>query len=174
MFLEIVRPKQSNIIIRTIYRPPDANLAEFNLKIDGLLSKISKERKPCYLMGDFTIDLLKYEKHFSTNSYLDNIFSHCFLPLINRPTRITAHSASLIDNILTNNLPVNTKSGILFTDISDHLPVFMLLPESDEETTNQNKPNLVRRLINAKTGEKFKNQLSSYNWTINGPPGRSL
>ena len=174
MFLEIVRPKQSNIIIGTIYRHPEANLAEFNLKIDGLLSKISKERKPCYLMGDFTIDLLKYEKHFSTNNYLDNIFSHCFLPLINRPTRITAHSASLIDNILTNNLPVNTKSGILFTDISDHLPVFMLLPESDEETTNQNKPNLVRRLINAKTGEKIKNQLSSYNWTINGPTGRSL
>ena len=117
MFLQIVRPKQSNIIIGTIYRPPDANLAEFNLKIDGLLSKISKERKRCYIMGDFNIDLLKYEKHFSTNNYLDNIFSHCFLPLINRPTRITAHSASLIDSILTNNLPINTKSGILFTDI---------------------------------------------------------
>ena len=164
MFLEIVRPKQSNIIIGTIYRPPDANLAEFNLKIDGLLSKISKERKPCYLMGDFNIDLLKYEKHSITNNYLDNIFSHCFLPFINRPTRITAHSASLIDNILTNNLPINTKSGILFTDISDHLPVFMVLPESDEETTNQNKTNLVRRLINAKTKEKFKNQLSSHSW----------
>ena len=115
-------------------------------------------------MGDCNIDLLKYEKHFSTNNCLDNIFSRCFLPLINRPTGITAHSASLIDNILTNNLPINTKSCILFTDISDHLPVFMLLPKSDEETTNQNKPNLVRRLINAKAKEKFKNQLSSYNW----------
>ena len=68
---------------------------------------------------------------------MDNIFFHCFLPLINRPSRITVHSVSLIDNILTNHLPNNSKSGILFTDISDHLAVFTLLPESEDYITNQ-------------------------------------
>ena len=42
MFIEIVRLKQSNINIGTIYRPPDANLAEFNLKIDGYCPKSQK------------------------------------------------------------------------------------------------------------------------------------
>ena len=48
-----------------------------------------------------------------------------FLPLINKPTRITNHTATLIDNIFTNNLEniENSKNGIIFTDISDHLPV---------------------------------------------------
>ena len=115
-----------------------------SVKINDLLSKISKEQKLCYLVGYFVIGLLKYEKHFHTNNYLDiNIFSHCFLPFINPPTRIIEHSISLIDNILTNHLPSNSKSGTVHLQIlSDHLPVFMLLPESEDCITNQNNLNL--------------------------------
>ena len=47
------------------------------------------------------------------------------MPLINKPTCITNHTATLIDNIFINNLEniENSKNGIIFTDISDHLPV---------------------------------------------------
>jgi hypothetical protein len=41
------------------------------------------------------------------------------------PTRITAHSATLIDNIFTNHLTQNLFSGIIINDLSDHLPVFV-------------------------------------------------
>ena len=47
-------------------------------------------------------------------------------PLIDKPTRITDFSATLIDNIFTNELHHNITSGILFNDISDHLPIFAL------------------------------------------------
>ena len=43
-----------------------------------------------------------------------------FYPLINKPTRITDSSATLIDNIFTNVHNTETKSGIWITDISDH------------------------------------------------------
>ena len=33
-------------------------------------------------------------------------------------------SATLIDNIFTNNIKTLSSSGLLFTDISDHLPIF--------------------------------------------------
>ena len=97
----------------------------------------SNEQKPCYLLGDYNIDLFKYQQHFHTNNYLDTMFWHCFLALINRPTRITSHSASLIDNIFTNNLSHNLRSGILFTDISDHLPIFTLLSLQDSNKNIQ-------------------------------------
>ena len=47
-----------------------------------------------------------------------------FFPLITRPTRITSNTATLIDNIFTNNIDDQFYSGLLFTHISDHLPIF--------------------------------------------------
>ena len=63
------------------------------------------------LCGDFNIDILKH------NSKL--------YPLIDRPTRISNQSFSLIDNIFTNVTNYNITSGIFINDITDHLPVFV-------------------------------------------------
>lgn len=132
IFIEIERPKEHNIIIGTIYRPPGSDFLAFNSKLNEILDKISNEQKPCYLIGDYNIDLLKYEQHTYTNDFLDTMFSHFFLPLINHPTRITSHTASLIDNIFTNHFPNgDMTSGLIFSDISDHLPIFTLLRHSE-------------------------------------------
>ena len=55
-----------------------------------------------------------------------------FFPLITRPTRITSNRATLIDDIFTNNLNNFSVSGIMFWDISDHLPIFTLLLDQNK------------------------------------------
>ena len=45
--------------------------------------------------------------------------SASFLPLISKPTRVTDQTATLIDNIFCNILPVPA-SGVVLSDISDH------------------------------------------------------
>ena len=40
--------------------------------------------------------------------------------LIDKPTRVTDSSTTLIDNIFTNELRFNLTSDIMFNDISDH------------------------------------------------------
>ena len=50
-------------------------------------------------MGDFNLNLMNYQSHNLTGEFLDMMYSNTFFPLITRPTRITSHSASLIDNI---------------------------------------------------------------------------
>ena len=47
--------------------------------------------------------------------------------MITKSTRITAHSATLIDNICTNNTTMSSKSGLIISDISDHLPMFSIV-----------------------------------------------
>ena len=47
-------------------------------------------------------------------------------PLIDRPTRITLHSATLLDNIFTNVFDNKIKSGIFVSDITDHYPIFQI------------------------------------------------
>jgi hypothetical protein len=76
-------------------------------------------------MGDYNIDLLKSESCDYTNNFIEQLFTSSFFPLITKPTRITHHTATLIDNIFTNNLEEleDSTNGIIFSDISDHLPI---------------------------------------------------
>lgn len=77
-------------------------------------------------MGDFNIDLLKYNINDNANSFIKQMNASSFYPLITKPTRITKTSATLIDNIFENRFCDKTISGLLFTDSSDHLPVFQI------------------------------------------------
>ena len=93
--------------------------------MNELLNKIDRENKICYLMGDFNIDLLQSETCDIANKFSEQLFTSCFYPIITKPTRITEHTTTLIDNIFTNNIEKldSSVNGILFSDISDHLPI---------------------------------------------------
>ena len=77
-------------------------------------------------MGDFNIDLMKYCNCNVINQFLSAIYAYSFLPLIDKPSRITDSSFSLIDNIFTNNFNSDISSGLFVNDISDHFPVFQI------------------------------------------------
>ena len=60
VFVEILCPRKSNVIIGCIYRHPSMSLTEFNdFYLAQLLSKISLENKTVMLLGDFNVDLIK-------------------------------------------------------------------------------------------------------------------
>ena len=128
VFIEIDKDifhNEKNIIIGVIYRPPGTDLEIFNEQIGELLNKIKNENKFCYLMGDYNVNLLNYGKHRETTDFVDALHSNSFVSLINRPTRVNGHSATLIDNIFTNcfsNIH-DTFQCLIQTDISDHFPI---------------------------------------------------
>ena len=114
------------VIVGVIYRPPNRDINTFNDKLGRIMDQIKSENKLCYLLGDYNINLLNCEKHDPTGQFFDVITSNGFLPIITRPIRVTATSATLIDNIFTNNiLDVSTSlQGLFVTDVSDHYPIF--------------------------------------------------
>ena len=126
LFVEITVPNGKNIIFGSVNGPPNQNTALFLDKFNDILSRISKDNKQCYVMGDFNLDLLQYNHHTPTQEFIDTLFSHAFIPLISNPTRLTSYSATLIDNIFTNNLSQNVLNGIALNDSSDHLPVLLI------------------------------------------------
>ena len=125
------------IIIGVIYRPPNRDIASFNDKLCIALERIKKENKLCYLLGDYNINILNRDSHLDTGGFIDLLSSYAFVPLITRPISVTATTANLIDNILTNNVENTDHSdqGILVTDVTDHYPVFHIhrIPK-DKET----------------------------------------
>lgn len=48
--------------------------------LNELLDKVFKENETILLLGDLSINLLKYYFHFSTNEFLDLFSPHHFLP----------------------------------------------------------------------------------------------
>ena len=91
------------------------------------IEKTPYENKYCVILGDFNLDLLKFETHSGTNDFLNILVSSYFQPQILQPTRITDHSATLIDNIFFNSLERLTISGNLIYDLTDHLPNFLVV-----------------------------------------------
>ena len=89
--------------------------------------KISKENKLVFVMGDFIVNLLNYESHNETNDFINTMVSHYLLPHVLYPTRVIDHSATVIDNIFSNNTCHKTVSGSIITQISDHFPQFIIL-----------------------------------------------
>lgn len=54
-------------------------------------------------------------------------------------------------------------SGLIFSDISDHLPIFTLLRHSESHDSNLSIK-LSRRLINSNAKEKFNKELTDCDW----------
>ena len=110
-------------------------------------------------------DLFKADTHLDTESFINDLHSHMFLPAITRPTRFGTTSSTLIDNIFINKPHNLLVSGILITDISDHLQIFYI----SSELFHKNSTKFLTKTIRMKSSENIanlKNELSEIDWTL--------
>ena len=129
------------------------------------LDKIFTGNKPktsMFICGDFNIDLLKYEEHVGSAKFIDTMYSNGLYPLIDKPSRITQQSATLIDNIFTNDMNHDIICGLLINDISDHLPVFSISGHSI--TRHKYQQNKHIRQVNKQSLDAFIKDLDKQSW----------
>ena len=94
----------------------------------GHITKNKFQEKPWLLVGDLNINSLDYFRNTLARYFFNFVFQNGIFSVINRPTRVTKLSATIIDHILTNTLiDSHIQSGIIKTEISDHFAVFSLL-----------------------------------------------
>ena len=82
-------------------------------------------------------------------------------PFIDRPSRITEYSATLIDNIFTNDLITDRISGLIINDVSDHLPVFCINKNSNYTSDCMKKCYKKNKILNF---DNFKRELDNHDW----------
>ena len=167
LFIELESIRKKPIVIGVIYRPPNTNVSSFiSDHLNPVLTHNLLRSKHCYIAGDFNINLLNQSSHLLTSQFIDTMFSFSFLPLINRPTRIAQTSSTLIDNIFTNSPPEHhIISGILTTDISDHLPTFHISKHTASNTCHSAQPPLPKSIINAQSLNSMSRALLAQNWS---------
>ena len=66
------------------------------------------------------------------------MFEFSMAPTINKPTRVTKHTATIIDKIITNCiLSINFKSALVKKYLSDHIPIIFINGFKRDPTPNR-------------------------------------
>ena len=113
-------------------------------------------------MGDFNIDLLKYESCGYTQTLLQTMQSFSMVPVVDKPTRVYGNSATLIDSIFVNNPENNIVCGNIVSDTTDHFSQMCILTSQCKTFFSNNKTKV--RDYSAFNAKSFINDLQNINW----------
>ena len=80
LFIEVCRPKRNNLIGGVIYRPLDSDVNDLVKNVNSFLTKINKENKVCYVIGDFNLNVMNHQSHNLTGEFLDMMYCNTFFP----------------------------------------------------------------------------------------------
>ena len=101
IFIEFINTNNKNIVVGCVYRHPGMAPYEFNEHYLSILNEklLLEKNKEIVLMGDFNINLLRYNKDHNSTDFLDQIYSCSLIPRITSSTILTLRLKTLIDNI---------------------------------------------------------------------------
>ncbi|XP_065681417.1 uncharacterized protein LOC136095111 [Hydra vulgaris] len=163
--IEIINKTSKNIVIHGLYRPPSGSIKVFENHIKKIIKNKSSMNKAVYFIGDINLNILDYEKNIYIKNFFNTIFQNSYIPLINKPTRITKESSTSLDQIITNDfINKNIRTGIFKTDVSDHFPIFILLQKCIYNAQNEREKIIKTRLITDNSISHFYKLLSCVNW----------
>lgn len=125
MWLEIIFPTKSKLLLSSVYRPPNT-VAEFIANFETILDYTSIQEKETLIFGDLNCDLLAKRKSTDIKELCKLFTIYQFIQLIKVPTRIVEHSSTLIDLIFTTVQGKIIDSGVLECSIIDHSLVYAI------------------------------------------------
>ena len=167
------RPK--TVILGNVYRSPSKSPDKFNKFYDAILQKLNTNRyanKIKFIAGDFNQDLIKHEDDVDCQNLIDSAHNHGFTQIVSRPTRITEHSATLIDHVYTSNIETTLSCNILTLDISDHLATHTKLSlGTNTRSPHRRNPALFEtkksecRMFNEASNKIFENLIKNEAWS---------
>jgi len=151
------------LVIGEVYRDPNTNEYLLIYRYETILCKLSTFNRDVVIGTDQNFNYLEIEHHRSTRDLLNLFITNGFVPTITKTIRICHSTSTLIDNIYTKFNPnENISSGILTVDISDDLPVFVLL---GKPTRTKRIPKLITyRPIDETKIQNTANYLDNHNW----------
>ena len=164
-----------SVVIANVYRSPSRTPDKFNDSLEIILNKLNRHnKKHILLVGDFNIDLIKYETDINSQKLVDSTSNYGFVQIVSRPTRITDHSATLIDHIYSNKFNSILCCDVITLDLSDHLGTSVKISLDDSFDSTQN-PRSTRkidtgtyeyRMFNEANDEIFKGLIINETWDI--------
>ena len=131
------------LIIGVVCRHPvdkTCAIEHFSNELSSIFHLNLNERE-FYLVGDMNVNLCQDNKSYETSRCMDNLIGCSVKYIINKPTRITPTSKTLLDHIYTNSTLSSCKlyCDISLCNFSDHYGTFVLIPVSKPKLMNDNE-----------------------------------
>ena len=121
--------------------------------------KALSSNKDIVLTGDANCDLLfKNPKSDALRSFCASVNAH---QLIDRPTRVTMTSRSLLDVVMVSNKDIVKTSGVLDLTISDHYLVYIVL---DMKVPKSPPTYITTRSFKNYTADQFSSDIAQVPW----------
>ena len=127
-----------------------------------MFCRLDDENKECITIGDINCNSL--EPAENCVKHINRIYrKHNLSQLIDKPTRTTSDTSTIIDHIVTNKPRCVSESGVIHCGISDNDVTFAIRRARLPKLKNQ--PNIIRvRKYNEFDNEAFRNDLKNMNF----------
>jgi hypothetical protein len=109
---------------------------------------------------DANYDLLSLRDN-GPAAYLNSILSAGFLQCISKATRMQNNACTLLDHILVSCRQNSFVSGTIVSDVSDHFPTFILIPNEKQKNDEKTK---TYRSFSEDNLQNFKRMLGAASW----------
>lgn len=162
IWLEIKQHHCKPLLLCYTYRPPSCNVSWLTEFSDSM-EKCFSEQKECIILGDFNFDALKPVG--SSRVWFDLMESLNFTQLVDKPTRVTLNSSTLIDHAFSNS-PDNISSvSVPCYSLSDHYPICITRSYQKSSERNPVHKYISFRKIENFNENDFITQLSLQPWS---------
>ena len=163
--VEIILKTGKKCIVSSMYRAPNTTPSAFQGCYESIIFAMKKTKPHSIIVGlDHNLDFLKSTKHSGTNEFIHSNLDMGMIPTINKPTRITQTTATLIDNIIVSeNLCGSYHSNVLINDMSDHMPTICIL--NSFKTTKKEPIYITSRDTRPRNITALKEHLNAYDWS---------
>ena len=125
--IKIERPRCKPMIIGTFYRPPDFDPYKFIEALSSSFTNLETNKNEFVIMGDFNIDLSSKKGSKMQRCFRSFPLSYDLQQIIEKATRVTEYSETLIDLICVNNKHKVVQWEVNDTHLSDHSIVACVL-----------------------------------------------
>ena len=101
------------------------------------------------MAGDFNLNALDFENYKKEQKFIKLMFRYGMIPAINKPTRVTANTTTVMDHIITN-LIIDTdfKTRILKSCISDHFAIMLAFQIDEKKMCSKSEQHIHKRNFN--------------------------
>lgn len=153
--------------ITASYRPPSTNLGQYITCINNFIETLKKQKIEIFI-GDINVNILD-NNDINTITYLTTLAQLGFLPYINKPTRVTENTRSIIDHIfvrvgdkILTQQTLNIKPVLFETALTDHYTILLSVEYKKKNRIPTNKQ--IHTHINKISHNKLSKLLQKENW----------
>ena len=154
IWIEIKCSMSSPLLLGYLYRHPDST-DQWVDNFVQMMDKVQLNNRNVLLQGDFNFNLLEPKPSWQSTFALFGLTQ-----LVNKPTRISLQSTSLLDHIYTNNSSLFTNVDVPENSISDHFPTICTWKSKPPKLSKNGHTTIIYRVFKNFDKDTFSHDLN--------------